>query len=927
MMRPILMLLAAAAFAVTALPCGLAAAAPSAAELTLVLSPPSGDPPSVSGTLSGSGWMCGRSGPAYGATVSPRGVATIDGAGNLSGNFTVNGGAGDPIDVTVTAYCDGGIAPIPMSKTATFHFNGPEPTPTRTKTPTPAPTSTPTAPPTSTPVPASTWTPTPAPASTWTPAPGAPSATATPAGATPGPSPPAGSQVLTIAGCVPSSPVSLEFVPLGLLGVDAAGGAATGPGFMVPAVQKSGEPHAFLFEPPPVEPGRLFSITPKVTDPDCAPDPQAPANYWISGQPVLVSLGLPGKTELEVCALGDKTPCEYAVVKGAFIRRGEPAVLPEGAAAAAVEGAWVVEKAYFAGDLKKGLQRFRSSTDVAAAGAAKLQASILPFPKGAEDDPLSPPGLLATWDIDCVNCEFTVDLSALAPATSAKKDAWYNGVFDVVAKPFQLVGTGAKKLVKKTGNLVGIGGGKKSTPEVVTAGEAQLPPLMPGDSLVAGQNNVLLQPPTFYFRLLPLDGEAVAGALSNAVRFQQVDKPPKLNLTNPTPSPTPVLAYEVKFITYHGIIPPLVQNDTCYIATADAWPADIYGLKYTTDSSKAVISGPPTVKKGQPICPPKPKEPSILESILSWAEYVVDWTSQAWSDLKSFAVDIVLKYTPLGALCTSVAKSSTCTAAFNMALDATLVALGIPPDIPNFDELMDQGIEYVAAQAAAQVGIPKEVVQAAVDEGGPLAGWALDAAEEELRKELQAQIEAKLGDAAKSIQLGYAASVSWVPDGIPVRPDDYLPPGMTARVTRKAGVPGGDAGCTLRIYDKLTLAKATLDTPPAGYDAYVKSLKHPLSHLTPYDLFADEAGTAGDKQLFVPPLAAGESFEIPLTFIPNYYKSGWSPSGLTQVTDYISIWRFLHDFGTIHLNAFGTCGETTLTAPAAAILIGAEIVP
>ena len=75
----------------------------------------------------------------------------------------------------------------------------------------------------------------------------------------------------------------------------------------------------------------------------------------------------------------------------------------------------------------------------------------------------------------------------------------------------------------------------------------------------------------------------------------------------------------------------------------------------------------------------------------------------------------------------------------------------------------------------------------------------------------------------------------------------------------------------------------------------------------------------------MPPLAGGESFDIPMTFRPNYYKSGWSPSGLIPTTDYISIWRFLHDFGTIHLDAFGTCGQTTLTAPAAATLVGAQI--
>ena len=137
-------------------------------------------------------------------------------------------------------------------------------------------------------------------------------------------------------------------------------------------------------------------------------------------------------------------------------------------------------------------------------------------------------------------------------------------------------------------------------------------------------------------------------------------------------------------------------------------------------------------------------------------------------------------------------------------------------------------------------------------------------------------------DGIKSIQLGYAASVSWVPDGIPVRPDDFQPPGMTIRVTRKPGVPGGDQGCKATVRDNLQLDAALLQNPPAGYENFVKNLPHPLSQLTPYDFFANEAdltsqGFPGgsDKALSVPPLAPGESFTIPMTFVPNYYKNGW----------------------------------------------------
>jgi hypothetical protein len=215
-------------------------------------------------------------------------------------------------------------------------------------------------------------------------------------------------------------------------------------------------------------------------------------------------------------------------------------------------------------------------------------------------------------------------------------------------------------------------------------------------------------PTTFYFRMLPLDeAQQLAGAMSNSVRLQQVDKPEEVKITLPTAAPTEVYPYEVQFLSYHGIIPPVVPNKVCYIATADAWPADFFGLKYTTDPSKAVSTGIPGVKKGQPICEPAPTEPSLLEAIVAWAEDSVNWASEAWSDLKAFAVDVILKYTPLGLQC-SVAEDAgaipdgACASAFAIALDATLVALGIPPDIPNFDQLIDEGVTYLAAEVAAQ---------------------------------------------------------------------------------------------------------------------------------------------------------------------------------------------------------------------------------
>jgi len=924
------------------------------AAATLVLNPSSGNPPTASGSLSGSGWACsGGSVPSGSATVSGTGVggsATINRDGTVSGTFNVRGSAGERVVVTVRANtaCPG-IVPIYLEASATFTFNAPTPTPT----PQPAPTATATLPPTSTPTPTATATHTATPTTTptlpaaETPSPTAtrpagPTTTATPPGtATPAASPTAAvapglsSGTLTLPGCLAAPPqLQIEFVPLGLMSLEGPSRQPTGPGITVPAVQSQDAPGTYAFDVPQADLGRLYKFSLKSDVPGCQLDLSGGKGFWVAGGAVDVPVVLPGNTSLEACALRDKDPCEYPQVKGAFIRAGEPAEPPESPLESAAEGAWVTELAFYPGELKGMKQRFRWSTDFGKPDGAKLQASVWPFPPGFEDDPLSPAGMVASWPVSCADCEFTVDLSPLAPATEPAQKSFLAKGIELITTPFKAAGQAVMKFV---GFLFG---GKQSAPSAVQAGEPVLPPQKPSDYLVGGGSNPLLQPTTYYFRVVPMSSEKPSGAAaSNTVRLQQVAKPPDLKFPTPTPTPTPIVyAYEVQITAYHGIIPPIKpdKDQPCYIVAQDAWPADPYGLNYTTDPAKAVTSQ--GVKAGAAFCEPDPEEPGLFESIVSWFKDAVNLASKAWTGLKGLAVDIVMKFTPLGPLCETVGSAGDCKAAFGTALDAALVSLGIPPDLPNFDQLMDQGIEYLAAQAAAQVGIPKDVLDAAskLDPNNPYYQIALQggaaAVEAKLREEVEAGIKSKLKDGIKSIQLSYSASIGWIPDGIPVRPDDYQPPGASVRVTRKPGVPGGDAGCTVTIRDRLKLDAATLQNPPPEYGAFVKNLPHPLSPLITYDLFVNEANLTSqgfpegpDKELSVPAMAPGESVIIPMTFKPNYYKSGWSPSGLISLDDYIFVWRFLHDFGTITLDAGGTCGPASLQAPAKAQLIGATI--
>jgi hypothetical protein len=96
----------------------------------LVLTPSSGDPPSVNGSLSGGGWCT----PAISVTVSGTGVSgsgQVGRDGSLTGNFSIVGSPGDTATIVVEAACRAGTSVA----RAQFHFNTPAPT----RTPTPRP--------------------------------------------------------------------------------------------------------------------------------------------------------------------------------------------------------------------------------------------------------------------------------------------------------------------------------------------------------------------------------------------------------------------------------------------------------------------------------------------------------------------------------------------------------------------------------------------------------------------------------------------------------------------------------------------------------------------------------------------------------------------------------------------------------------------
>ncbi len=590
---------------------------------------------------------------------------------------------------------------------------------------------------------------------------------------------------------------------------------------LVPA-KPADTPGMLAFVPPPTDAGRYYRLTARIADPDCPAKDDPPTTYWLPsgdaiGDVVLAFEGV-GNTTLETFAKFGIVPGKVAEVDPFY--------------------KWVTE--LVATESFKGKDHyFRWETDLAEADGALWQASILPFPKGYESDPTSPQGLIASADVTCKNCEFHVDLSPLASEEEEKKsDPWYKQAGNVVLAPIKWAGGG----VKAVWNFIIPGGGGDSGTQAVQADLNTTPVLE-----FASDAPSLFYPTTFHFRVIPTKGGKPIGKDSNEVlMFRQEPEQPDIKIVNcalypndpvcPTPEKYEDRPYKAEILSYHGWLSP-------------SEPTGAFEVAETT----TIIDpwyGPVTYTKGQLLKPPDPPEPSFLEVIVDFVADIVNWASEAYADLKKTIIKAVA----------SVTSSFCGEECVGTVLDMTLMYFGIPPEIPNFDQLVNDGMDYLAEQAVQAAGVP-----------GPLQ----DMAKDELKKGMKAGL--------KEMQYAFADDVSWLPKGVPVIPNpesDYQPPSMKIRVTRDPNI--GPSSCDQNPGALLLMA-------------YVTST-YSLSAQFQDDYQDIQVGQSVQlyqfKNLPVPVLAPGEYMDITLTLKPAYppAKTGhWYSSN-----DQASIWSSLY---------------------------------
>jgi hypothetical protein len=301
------------------------------------------------------------------------------------------------------------------------------------------------------------------------------------------------------------------------------------------------------------------------------------------------------------------------------------------------------------------------------------------------------------------------------------------------------------------------------------------------------------QPMTLFARVVPLglDGTPV-GPPSNVVRFDFGEPAPTkpIELPNLSPPALHYAAYDpVRWFTF---------DYRCHVIASQDWIDPITG---------AIL-----IPKGQPanMCD---DDDSILDNIVetfgSFVEFLgdfVDWVSETYSNVKGELISFAASNIP--------GCDATCELAIEIGVNAGLAAVGMPPDLPNVDQLQAMGEGYLV----------DTIVTAAEQQTGASVP---DVVKDELKEAVHDMIEE-----AKDLADGGDGSSFWVPN----RLKQFRAPIITVDLTNNG--------------NKLTLP-TTLVLQDLDGDRY-----HPASFL-------------------VPSLKPGQTLRIALTLTPKDDPEGW----------------------------------------------------
>ena len=215
-------------------------------------------------------------------------------------------------------------------------------------------------------------------------------------------------------------------------------------------------------------------------------------------------------------------------------------------------------------------------------------------------------------------------------------------------------------------------------------------------SLKAQKPDLLQNNFFYYIRVLPVKSDGTMGSPSNicTVHISPPEKQEQFTIN------TPPKALDVKIREFRPVHFPEAGHCPCEVQCDN--DSEVYGLTKKTETGSVDVQSilyPTIVPAGKTFCPSVFKgigEKGSFESFCDFVSSGLAWVSGAYDYLKSQVIDAIS-----GIVCQG---DDNCKSLVAAGLDAGLVALGLPPDIPNFNDLSEQGLDYLTKEIAEQAG-------------------------------------------------------------------------------------------------------------------------------------------------------------------------------------------------------------------------------
>lgn len=351
---------------------------------------------------------------------------------------------------------------------------------------------------------------------------------------------------------------------------------------------------------------------------------------------------------------------------------------------------------------------------------------------------------------------------------------------------------------------------------------------------------------TFYLRVLPTVNGQVAGRASSEI---------KVVLSPPAESEevvfyTPAKIYEVKIKDFQPIRAP--EPGVCTGA-----------MILDNDWTIPGANGPVLYKKaGSRVCPDTYQgvgEQAWYESFWDFAKSGVDWVSQAYTDLKTAVVDGVA-----GLAC---GGDEFCRSLVSQGLDIGMAAMGLPPSLPNFDQLLDDGFDYLAAEIAAQAGCSSTDCRELIKEN---LKNALDGSEDG---------NPACGDVEAAHRMGIEPLC--LPEGVKahIDPRGTFRNASAVLELKRNHEPGGPVGGgSYKLYfNNAAVNSAAVGSWIHNIEPYGESVQ--ITEPLKGQVFLS-------KNIIIPELEKGQSVDIPINLIPAEY---WVPGHLEAMHGWTTV--------------------------------------